>query len=340
MRAGHDSAQCIGQVLPVSDDRGPTDRIQTRVALVVQQYAEGDQNAENREGGDLHRCWVTFATQIGLQFDHLDCRGQFILYRRTEISWYQASICQAAPMTQERLGYTAKLLLDGSVLVTGGDYVDRKSQLSAEIWTSSLISWWPADRNADDIAGINDGELEDDTIFARGVKGRAFSFDGDGDYVALPSQISLSNALTVSAWVKFSEDDFDNYQSIFSDGSITLIKNGLQEENVIDFDVRFSDGEGATTSSMTRHNPGEWIHLVGTFEGSSIAIYVNGELDNGAKIAGEIAPGKFEPRIGTGEPRGKTAAPFSGLIDELRIYDRALSAEEIKAQCEAGSSGL
>ena len=105
---------------------------------------------------------------------------------------------------------------------------------------SSLIGWWSGERNADDIAGVNHGVLEDDARFGPGVIGSSFSFDGDGDYVTLPKQLAISDAITVSAWVKFSEDDFDESQSVFSDGSVTLIKNGVSEDHQLEFDLRLS----------------------------------------------------------------------------------------------------
>src|SRR5437016_3987819 len=66
-----------------------------------------------------------------------------------------------------------------------------------------LVSWWPGDGNANDIAGTNNGTLLNGATFAPGEVAQAFSFDGADDQVRVPNDVSLEPArVTVEAWVR------------------------------------------------------------------------------------------------------------------------------------------
>ena len=82
--------------------------------------------------------------------------------------------------------------------------------------------------------------------------------------------------------------------------------------------------------------PGKWAHVAGTYDGRTLRIYVNGVLRGQAEAPGGIAPRKGPIVIGNYIGR-KDAYPMDGLIDDVRIYSRALTADEIVA---AASEGL
>ena len=88
---------------------------------------------------------------------------------------------------------------------------------------AGLVHWWPADGNANDIVGGSHGTSRGVT-FAPGVIGRAFRFDNTADLVALSTQPQVSTALTISAWVKFDKDFFDDSHWIFNNGQFFLSK--------------------------------------------------------------------------------------------------------------------
>src|SRR5262249_43396624 len=87
---------------------------------------------------------------------------------------------------------------------------------------------------------------------------------------------------------------------------------------------------------------GQWTHLAGTYDGVNMKIYVNGVPVNTNNFPGSIFPGTDDLGIGGtvgGEPPGSVILPFAGLVDELSLYNRALSAEEIAALYSTGSTG-
>ena len=65
---------------------------------------------------------------------------------------------------------------------------------------AGLVSWWPGDGNADDIAGTHDGTLHNGATFAAGLVAQAFQFDGVDDYVDVGPGFDL-DAMTLDAWV-------------------------------------------------------------------------------------------------------------------------------------------
>jgi hypothetical protein len=72
---------------------------------------------------------------------------------------------------------------------------------------NDLVSWWPGDGNAEDIASDHHGTLQNGTTFAAGQVDQAFSFDGVDDYVAVPDDPSLRaiNAVTIDFWANFNK---------------------------------------------------------------------------------------------------------------------------------------
>ena len=79
----------------------------------------------------------------------------------------------------------------------------------------------------------------------------------------------------------------------------------------------------------------EWIHIVGTYDGSNVEYYVNGDLAIDHTVAaGKIASGGLLLGIGD-RSDGVNADAIQGYIDEFRIYDRALSATEVKNNMNA-----
>ncbi len=78
--------------------------------------------------------------------------------------------------------------------------------------------------------------------------------------------------------------------------------------------------------------PNTWYHLVATYDGSSVKFYVNGQFQNSADKSDLIDTSTGNLYIGDyGGSLGSSAYNFKGIIDEVRIYNRALSEEEIKA---------
>lgn len=220
-----------------------------------------------------------------------------------------------------------------------------------------LVSWWPGDGNANDIADGNDGLLEGDATYDGGMVGQAFSFDGDGDYVRVPraANLDVGAQLTIHLWMKADPSNpmdsccqglvsTDHYEFAIANGAGgsvygVLLMVGGDNGHAISSDL----GDGGYPL-----NPGEWYHVAGVYDGAHVKLYVNGELVvEPPELTGTIWPMLETSFLAIGSEDGRTNEPdligeryFHGLIDEVGLYNRGLSAEEIQAIYAAGSEGL
>ena len=204
---------------------------------------------------------------------------------------------------------------------------------------SGLISWWPADGNASDLAGTNNGALQGGTTFAPGIAGQAFNFNGsDADVAVRP--IKVTSQFTIEAWIR--PFDVGNHRQILSwlanapDQSYQL---GLSPSGALRMDI---SQDGATYVALVSPDgvlsAGTWAHVAGTFSNGVMRLFVNGaQVAFLASSVGSIFTGTtYSMYLGT-TPLGTQR--FVGLVDELAVYDRALSSSELQAIYAAGSAG-
>ena len=199
---------------------------------------------------------------------------------------------------------------------------------------AGLVSWWPGGSNANDIIGNNHGTLMNGATFAAGKVGQAFCFDGVKDYVSVPhnAAFNFSNALTIEAWVKTATSG--RYILTKNDDSFYLaIGPGSTTPNKLSFFLNHvSAGWLQGTSDLTDD---QWHHVAGTYDGANLKVFVDGNLENSVARSGNIQTGTNSVFIGV----RSLASNFAGLLDEVSIYNRALSAAEIQAIYSAGSAG-
>lgn len=211
---------------------------------------------------------------------------------------------------------------------------------------SGMVSWWPGDGDASDIADGNDGTLHGAT-FAAGLVDQAFSFDGVDDYVEVPDadNLDITNELTIDAW-------FYNTGTISMRWQRIIHKNYRQNYEIwIENSGRllqFRIGDGtvtniATLSSGTEIQFDTWYHVAAVYDGSSMKLYLNGDLSSSMNTSITALGITTDPviigNVGTDIPAFNHNRPFNGLIDEVEIFNRALSQSEIQAIYNAGSAG-
>jgi len=172
---------------------------------------------------------------------------------------------------------------------------------------------------------------------ATGRFGRALSFDGVNDKVEVPDSASLelANALTVEAWaqpkssrlhapiVAKETSSYYTYK-LEAGGEVKGIPEGFIS------DVPWSWEDAEDTKALPN---GVWSHLAMTYDGTNMKLYVNGVLVS-TRIAAKPTVNGLKLMIGS----YKTSYFFEGLIDEVRIYNRALSVGEIGLDMNTGVS--
>jgi predicted ribosomally synthesized peptide with SipW-like signal peptide len=195
-----------------------------------------------------------------------------------------------------------------------------------------LEAYYPLDGTADDASGNGyDGAITGDVSFASGQVGQAASFDGDGDYLLADPGPTVSDSFTVSVWLR--GDGFDHT-------SYPLAVSKWQRAQNRDYLVGYHGPEGRLYAQFNREPDGNkttlfgpspstdsWYHCVLTYDGSTNVgtFYVDGTEVDSATGAFNNTASNFA--IGSKDGGGN---PWDGLIDDVRVYSRALSAAEVQ----------
>ncbi len=181
---------------------------------------------------------------------------------------------------------------------------------------------------ADSSGNGNNATLANGPVSAAASVGTAaLDFDGMNDHASVPDAPSLnpSNAMTIATWIRA-----DNWLG----GHRRIVQKGLngqqytlgEQDKVLKFQVS-NVGFVFTTLPST----GMWHHVVATYDGASMSIYVDGALaaSNGARGAIPISTDPL--MIGTRTANSAAGERFDGRLDDLRLYNRAISFAEVRS---------
>jgi hypothetical protein len=202
-----------------------------------------------------------------------------------------------------------------------------------------LVSWWPGDGNADDIVDGNHGTPQNGATFDAGMVDQAFRFNASlnsGVRIASSESLNLADEITLDAWV---------FPFSFPNAAPSILR---REGNAGSTQYLIAVGDGIT-AGVAHCNIGDftnpaggniplnqWTHVACTYDRQSSRLYVNG-IEVATQSATQPIPAvSHELWIGNHE---RFIRPFDGLIDEVEIFNRALSAAEIQAIYNAGSAG-
>jgi hypothetical protein len=230
-----------------------------------------------------------------------------------------------------------------------------KQWLSNTTINNGLIGYWPFDivpgQNTTDPNFIgwntcvdvsdnhNDGFVQG-ALYEAGAKGTALRFDGIDDFVEIPTTNTLdstTNTISLSAWIYLQGNVIANEAEIVSKhvsyGKSWRFKmhgNGNQRSN--GNELAFADSNNVsyayTCTNETNIDPNQWQHVIVMDEQGVVDTYLNGELINTCNNGYGIPP-SLNASIFVGSFKG-TSKFFTGMIDELRIYDRILTESEIQ----------
>ncbi len=221
---------------------------------------------------------------------------------------------------------------------------------------SGLVGWWPGDGNYKDIIGHNDGTPVGGVTFSPGEVAQAFSLNGSSVQAPNSSAVDITGDLTIEAWIKPASST-RGYVVLKGDGNdffnaYSLRYGGGDDQRLL---LSVADGSTGTRASYFESGPvvpiGVFSHVAVTIQGTTAALYVNGVTVGGQYFGGvlgqptqpatQLTANRFSDhgvfRIGNGS--SPNLIPFIGLIDELSVYNRAISASEIQAIFNAGAGG-
>src|SRR5580765_6761433 len=214
---------------------------------------------------------------------------------------------------------------------------------------SGLVSWWPGEGNGNDIVGSNSGTAS--VGFSPGEVGQAFNFAGTGAVVVAASaslDVGAGNGFTIECWIRPSDlstrrpllewRNGSNNGVLFStsDSACGDSPVGNLFANIIDASGNLHpiySGPGLLTASNFQHVALTYSH------GSGVGtLYINGAVVATANLGSFTPQTSYPLSIGQSVVAGNLAT-FSGLIDEVSLYGRALTQTEVRSIYAAGTFG-
>ncbi len=218
--------------------------------------------------------------------------------------------------------------------------------ITGDVWNFTIgkqVAWWKLDeadgRTAQDSAGDNNGTLVGNPVWkpSGGKVGGVLEFDGDGDCVEIAdeSKFDITQQITVAAWIKVNAFNRD-WQAIVTKGDSAWRLQRNRNTNSLEFactGLKISGTQWGNLLGSMNVNDGQWHHAAGVYDGTKLYLYVDGKMDNSVKAAGSI--NNNDERVYIGENSEIPQRFWNGLIDDVRIYNYALSEDEIAVLCRA-----
>ena len=213
----------------------------------------------------------------------------------------------------------------------------------ANLAEAGLVAYWPLDGNTDDVTGNgNDGILNGEAQWVEGVIGEALEFDGATGWIDAGNDPSLApSPMSSTFWLKPSKDlDLTDPRAnivyyglgpMFSFNKTPVADEPLGPPNTIRvwIDTLGDIPKGTLFTKQDTWIAGEWYHLACTYDESEFALYEDGVETGRVEATGAIGERKGVFRIGQ---------MFPGTIDEVKLYDEALTAADVASEFGAGTS--
>ncbi len=219
---------------------------------------------------------------------------------------------------------------------------------------TGLVSWWQLEGNAGDFIGTNAATLAGSASFATGEVGLALTMDGSHDYGVIPASPSLdvgaADGLTIEAWINPSDISQLRPMAEWNDGA-----GNIGTLFWISVAASFAGGPGSlfgsigdlsggthqisTTTGLLTANVFQHVALTYDKPSGATAIYLNGSPVAQTNLGSFTPQTRYPLYLGL-----RPSGPFSGIyfkgkLDEVGLYNRALSAGEVQSIFIAGSAG-
>jgi hypothetical protein len=184
-----------------------------------------------------------------------------------------------------------------------------------------------------DSAGENNGKITN-AKWVDGKVGKALDFDGQSAYVEIPHSdaLNLTQAITIEAWVKHRGEYIYSWEAILAKGDSAYRIHFDETDQSFGLGLN-GMGQYWNQQSGVVPEPDKWYFFVATFDRGKACLYVDGKQAAATEQAPtEIMTNNYSIIIG--ENNESPGRYFNGTIDEVKIYNRALTAEEVAKQFE------
>ena len=201
--------------------------------------------------------------------------------------------------------------------------------------TTGLVGHWKLDDRqgtvAKDSSGNgNDGAVKGAAKWTRGKRSGALYLSGNNSGVRIENEapFDITERITVAIWMKsppFTKD----HQAIVTKGDDAwrLQRNG--EKRIVQWACTgLSHSDNGSVTGRAIVDDGKWHHLAGVYDGTTSILYVDGKVDGLRETSGSIKTS--DARVFIGHNAQREGRRLAGMVDDVRVYSRALSAEEVR----------
>jgi len=301
---GHGGLDSANVTLEVIDNWPPTiSSITARPATCdLGGTVELQCEASDRDGDSLSYCWQALAGTLASHDQNA--------------TW-------TAP-TRQGYYYVSCTVIDSR----GGQTSD-----STAIIVGRLVAHYPFNGNVKDASGFeNHGKFFGIIPVPDHANNpdSAYFFDGLDDFVQIPNHVSLNcqEAISVCLWMKLAELPEGETFPISHGSWENRWKISIIPEKRLRWTIKTTDGITDVDSKQELVSD-IFYHVVTTYNGSDVKIYLNGKLENSTPASGLILKTSIDLTIGRILPNN-SSHNFHGVLDEIRIYNQALSEAEIR----------
>ncbi len=225
---------------------------------------------------------------------------------------------------------------DGTTTHTG-DVWSFKTLPYIPITDPNLVGWWKLDEGSgvfvlDGSGYSNHGTLKGDTQWVIGHDGDALEFTGLGTYVDCGNAEALNVGIfSVSFWYNIpSTQGWNHMVSKGSHASAIAVNWGVMmydaQETILFETFNDTTWTGITADTTT----GEWHHVVATYDGDTMQLYHDGALADTTSGTGMVLDQSRPLLIGANSDAGSAGGSFSGSVDDVRIYNKVLTQDEVQ----------
>jgi len=225
------------------------------------------------------------------------------------------------------------LLCFSVVIITAFLYANPTH--AQQIVKDGLVSYWTFNKadidgdTAKDVFGKNNGTIKGCKQIA-GKYGEALEFDGVANYVEVPDDESLQlwEKYTIEAWIF----QYESRSSRIIDKITAGTADGIHLDTYPGTKLRSCAGNCFSTAKD--YSLKEWHYAAMTFDEGNVVLYLDGSPEGDGKTTSPLAGNKLSLKVGA-DSNGQNL--FMGIIDEVRVYNRALKEEEIKQNMKSQS---
>ena len=210
-------------------------------------------------------------------------------------------------------------------------------------FTNGLVAYYPFNGNANDMAGTNNGVVSNAvlTVDRFGNQNRAFTFNGTNSYIRVTKQITTNRPCAWSVWLRPNISQTNLPLVLLNQGGnpggptispALAINWGNDVPTRAAGAGRFvfytynSPGYFVRSQQRAQYDTNHWYHLVVTLDSTNGSLYVDGQLEG---TLGGQPFGQNNGNFYIGGSVSQNTEYFSGIIDDVRIYNRALSSNEV-----------